>query len=206
MIRNSWLVAFIVFVILAITVYTFFSGGDDEVYIEQILNERKDKFRFLKYNADSPFSEELKAQVKELPYFPIDSKYKVRARLELITDDRMIVIPTSDGKEERYLKFAYAHFELDGQKQRLLILQPMMRQFQNKLSIIFTDGTSGKESYGACRYLELTKEGDQTITIDFNRAYNPFCAYNEHFSCPLPPTGNHVTVEIRAGEMDFPYH
>ena len=80
---------------------------------------------------------------------------------------------------------------------------PMIRQFQNKLTLIFTDETSGEESYGACRYLDLTREGETSITIDFNMAYNPYCAYSENFSCPLPPPGNHINVPIRAGERDY---
>jgi len=85
----------------------------------------------------------------------------------------------------------------------LLILQPMVRQFQNKLMLIFTDETTGEETYGACRYIDLVKENDQSITIDFNRAYNPYCAYTDEFSCPLPPVGNHITVAVSVGEKDF---
>ncbi len=203
MIKNSWLVAFIVFVILAIVVYTFVSTGDDSVYIESVNKELKEKDRFMKNSRESPLSEEQKQAFRGLEYYEIDPSLKIKARIELVKEDQLIVVPTQDGKEERYLKWAYANFELDGKAQRLVILMPMMRQFQNKLTLIFTDETSGEESYGACRYLDLTREGETSITIDFNMAYNPYCAYSENFSCPLPPPGNHINVQIRAGERDY---
>jgi uncharacterized protein (DUF1684 family) len=203
MIKNSWIVAFIAFVILAIVVYTFVYNEEDTAYIESVLEERKDRERFLKNSRESPFTDTQKRAFRTLDYFDIDQKFKIKARLEKIEDDRLITVPTNDGKEERYLKWAYAHFELEGKPQRLLILQPMMRQFQNKLSIIFTDETSGEESYGACRYLEVTKDGELSITLDFNLAYNPYCAYSSKYSCPLPPPGNHVSAAIRAGEKDY---
>lgn len=203
MIKNSWLVAFIVFVILAIVVYTFVSTGDDSVYIESVKEERKEKDRFMKNSRESPLSDEQKKEFRNLEYYDIDPDLKIKARITLIKEDQLIVVPTQDGKEERYLKWAHADFELDGKAQRLVILMPMIRQFQNKLTLIFTDETSGEESYGACRYLDLTREGETSITIDFNMAYNPYCAYSENFSCPLPPPGNHINVPIRAGERDY---
>jgi uncharacterized protein len=203
MIKNSWLVAIVVFVVLAIGLYTLFGREDNSVYEEKIKKEREDKNRFMRYNNTSPLSDAQKADFRELEYFPIDPEFKIKARLEAVESDKMLVLPTNDGKEERYLKYAYANFILKGKQQRLLILQPMVRQFQNKLFLIFTDETTGEETYGACRYIDLVKETDQSITIDFNMAYNPYCAYTDEFSCPLPPAGNHVTVAITAGEKDF---
>jgi uncharacterized protein len=203
MIKNSWLVAIVVFLVLAVVVYTFTGGGNDQAYINAIEKERDEKNRFMKFNKESPIPVEFKDSFNSLEYFPVDAKYKVKARLEPINENKLLVLPTNDGSEERYIKFAYAHFILDGKQQKLLILEPMIRQFRTRLFLIFTDETSGEESYGAARYLDLQRESDQSITIDFNKAYNPYCAYNEGFSCPLPPAGNHISVPIKAGEKDF---
>ncbi len=203
MIKNSWLVAMVVFVVLAIGLYTLFGREDNTVYEAQINTERDDKNRFMRYNDTSPLSDAQKADFRALEYFEINPEFKIKARLEAVDSDKLLVLPTNDGKEERYLKYAYANFILKGKQQRLLILQPMVRQFQNKLMLIFTDETTGEETYGACRYIDLVKENDQSITIDFNRAYNPYCAYTDEFSCPLPPVGNHITVAVSVGEKDF---
>ena len=127
MIKNSWLVAIVVFVVMAIGLYTLFGREDNSVYEEQINTEREDKNRFMRYNNTSPLSDAQKADFRALEYFPIDPEFKIKARLEAVESNKMLVLPTNDGKEERYLKYAYANFLLKGKKQRLLILQPMVR-------------------------------------------------------------------------------
>lgn len=106
----------------------------------------------------------------------------------------------SDGNEEVYDKFAHAVFKLNGETCRLLVVK-----LENTYSILFRDGTSGKETYGGGRYLELdpaqlTSNG---AIVDFNNAYNPYCAYNPTYSCPIPPAENTLSVPVKAGET---YH
>ena len=115
------------------------------------------------------------------------------------------MLGTSDGKEEHYLEYAYADFKLHGKAQRLLILELMdMGPNRGKLFLAFADETSANETYGAGRYLDVTRtSGSNTITLDFNKAYNPYCAYNDEFSCPFPPKENLLTVAIMAGEKNY---
>jgi uncharacterized protein (DUF1684 family) len=115
------------------------------------------------------------------------------------------VLTTSTGEEERYLDYAWAIFDLDGTEHRLLVLEIMsMGPNRGKLFLAFADETSARETYGGGRYLDLKKiPAATTIELDFNKAYNPYCAYNENYSCPLPPPENLLKVAILAGEKSY---
>lgn len=156
----------------------------------------------MRYGADSPFLRD-SVEYNGLKYFPIDSKYKIRAKLEPISNKKIVTLSTSDGKKKQYLEFAHAVFEMDDKINRLLILENVGGEFDGMLFLPFGDATSAYETYGAGRYLELAQDGENAITIDFNEAYNPYCAYTDGFSCPFPPSGNLLTIPIRAGEMNY---
>src|SRR5258706_16232832 len=117
----------------------------------------------------------------------------------------MIVLPTSDGKEKRYLEYAFVEFELNDVPSKLLILEIVDDgQYRGALFLAFADSTSATETYGAGRYLDLKKTpGATSITLDFNEAYNPYCAYSDNFSCPFPPKENILKTAVRAGEKKY---
>jgi hypothetical protein len=94
-------------------------------------------------------------------------------------------------------------FDFHDKENRLLILETVGGEFDGMLFLAFGDDTSADETYGAGRYLEIEQEGENSITIDFNLAYNPYCAYTDGFSCPFPPSGNLLKIPIRAGEMNY---
>jgi uncharacterized protein (DUF1684 family) len=192
-----------VIAIVAIVLYSF-QGGNDGTYIEEITKEREDKDRFMRSNVESPFAK-MKDQYTGLKYFPIDSKYKFIADLTPIENKKLVTLKTNDGKEERYQEYAYAEFDLDQFHNKLVILEMIdMGPFRGKLFLAFGDATSANETYGAGRYLDVQKTpGSATITLDFNKAYNPYCAYNSTYSCPLPPAENLLNASIRAGEMSY---
>ncbi|WP_310590798.1 DUF1684 domain-containing protein [Arsenicibacter rosenii] len=133
-----------------------------------------------------------------MSYFPADLAYRVDARLEPFADKtQKMVVQLSDGSEEVYEKYAHAVFSLGGDIHRLLIV----KQKEN-FSILFKDATSGHETYGGGRYIDLepaNMTGNQVI-IDFNAAYNPYCAYNPNYACPLPPAENTLSIPVKAGE------
>jgi uncharacterized protein (DUF1684 family) len=158
----------------------------------------------MRTSKDSPFAKN-PADFKELIYYPPDPKYKIIADLNPIENRKTVTLATNDGKEENYLEYAYAEFDLDGFHHRLLILEVIdMGPFRGKLFFAFGDETSADETYGAGRYLDLVKvPGSRTITLDFNKAYNPYCAYNNNYSCPLPPSENLLRIPIRAGEKTY---
>jgi uncharacterized protein len=198
------LLILVVVVAIIIVFYGFSGSQDDEAYVGKIKKEREEKDRFMRTSAESPFAKNPEA-FKSLSYFEPDPAYRIVARLEPIIEKKVFVLATSDGKEERFMNYAWAHFNHGGVENRLLILEVMqMGPLRGKLFLAFGDATSGKETYGAGRYLDLNKmPGSNTITLDFNQAYNPYCAYNDTYSCPFPPAENLLSVAIKAGEKNY---
>ncbi|HEY3405997.1 MAG TPA: DUF1684 domain-containing protein [Ohtaekwangia sp.] len=202
--KKQNIILLILVVVALISVFYSFLGQDQSGYLKQIEEERAEKERFMKTSKESPFAEN-PTDFKGLTYYPPDLKYKITADLTPITNKQVVLLPTSDGKEERYVEYAFAEFDLDGYHNKLLILEMVdMGPYRGKLFLAFGDETSAVETYGAGRYLDITKvQGSNTITLDFNQAYNPYCAYNESYSCPIPPRENLLKVAIRAGEKNY---
>ncbi|MBX2962068.1 MAG: DUF1684 domain-containing protein [Cyclobacteriaceae bacterium] len=187
--------------IATLTLIYSFTGQDDTAYASTIQKLRDDKDRFMRSSPESPFADS-SALYTGLKWFDPDKKYQVKARLVPIENKKMITLPTSDKKTKRYMEYAYAEFKLNGSEHRLLILEIIdMGPYKGTLFLAFGDETSARETYGAGRYLDVKKpRGQNTIVLDFNEAYNPYCAYNDKFSCPFPPTENLLTIPIYAGE------
>jgi uncharacterized protein (DUF1684 family) len=201
--KNIILILVIIVVIVSLF-YAFQGSQDQSAYIAEIKKEREEKDTFMKNAGESPFADQ-KEKFTGLKYFPADAKYKVTATLTPIKDKKQVILATNDGKEQRYLEYAQAEFDLDGFHNTLLILEIIdMGPFRGKLFLAFGDATSAEETYGAGRYLDIAKvQGSNTITLDFNKAYNPYCAYNDKYSCPLPPRDNLLSIPIRAGEKIY---
>lgn len=187
--------------LLYVTLFSDPTGADASVdpirYRQELLTKRAEKDSKFRSGSDSPITD--KTQFKGLMYFAPDPAYRVTARLEPFADKtQKLVVSMSDGSEEVYEKFAHAVFRLNGETCRLLIVK-----VDETYSILFRDLTSGKETYGGGRYLELDpKEMASTqAVLDFNTAYNPYCAYNPGYACPLPPAENKLPVAVRAGEQ-----
>ncbi|EKB47930.1 MULTISPECIES: DUF1684 domain-containing protein [Cecembia] len=200
--RNILIIGIFVVVGLAFW-YTLTRSTDEEIYVENIQKERERQFRFLKFNLDSPLEDHQKSELTSLSFYPIDMSYRVRAKMVPAEDRRMLEIPMTDGTVEKYLKHSYAEFQLNGQPLRLLLLQAAKESDKRNFFLAFADDTSGEETYGGGRYINLRQDGKNSITIDFNMAYNPYCAYNPDYACPLPPRENILEIPIRAGEKDY---
>lgn len=203
--NSKRIITLMVIITVIITLFYSFQGSqDDTAYIREIEKEREEKDRFMRTSPESPFASDPTAYTG-LKYYPADIGYRVIARLQTIEDKEQVILATNDGKEQRYVEYAYAEFKLDGLTHRLLILEIAdMGPFRGKLFLAFGDETSANETYGAGRYLDVTKTpGASTIKLDFNLAYNPYCAYNDSYSCPLPPRENLLTIPIRAGEKIY---
>ncbi|MGH2711284.1 MAG: DUF1684 domain-containing protein [Actinomycetota bacterium] len=151
----------------------------------------------------SPLAADSRDGFKGVPYFDYDPDYRVTARIESAEPQRM-ELPGSAGATFGATRFAKASFRLGGDDLDLGMY--WLDGYAGGLFVSFRDGTSGKETYGACRYLfdtvkgaDLGREGDELI-LDFNFAYNPSCSYDPQWACPLAPPDNRLKVEIRAGE------
>jgi len=196
----------LIILVLAIAAFIFYSmqGGAPENYQAEIQKDRADKAEFMKSNDESPFLKD-SIEFEALNYFPIDEKFRVKAKLESIDGKKVVLLTTSDGLEQKYLEYAYAVFKLNETEHRLLILELMdMGPQRGKLFLAFADNTSGDETYGAGRYLDVKKIPAATsVILDFNLAYNPYCAYNDTYSCPFPPKENILKTAINAGEKNY---
>ena len=192
----------VIIVIVVSIIYALQGGETEEEYVERIGEERQRTERFMRASDESPFAPE-DIPLNGLDFYEPKPAYKVRARLTPIQSQKLLQMPTSTGEEEKYVRYAYADFEIEGQQARLLVLQPF--DSQTKLFVPFADVTSGEETYGGGRYLDIDMPSptSKSIELDFNKAYNPYCAYNPSFSCPLPPKENILEVPIRAGEKAY---
>jgi hypothetical protein len=155
--------------------------------------------------ARSPLTAEGLKTFKALEFFEIDEKYNIEADFELTPGTPIFEMPTTTARLPLYRKFGIAHFTLNGKKMALSIYQSQELmttvEYAEHLFLPFNDATNGTLTYGGGRFidLEIPKEGSKTIRIDFNKAYNPYCAYNHTFSCPIPPSENNLPVAIPVG-------
>ena len=171
-------------------------------YKDAVEGFRLDKDEFFKTDPRSPLPESERAAFTGLPYYPVDESLAFEDRvLEPYTGDEPsnFQIPTSDGKLRPAHRAGVLRFELDGEPRQLTAYTFDGGDGQS-LFVPFLDQTSGTETYGAGRYLDLEPEADGTYALDFNLAYHPSCVYDAKFSCPLTPSENRLSVRIEAGE------
>ena len=154
---------------------------------------------------ESPLSAAERAAFAGLPFYPTNYRYYVEATLVRDSTSQPFAMPTSTARRPLYRKYGELHFVLDGQPQHLSIYQPLdllkRPGFEDYLMLPFTDGSNGHGSYGGGRYLDLRLPPAvaRVMQLDFNKAYNPSCAYSPNYSCPVPPPENRLTVAIPAG-------
>lgn len=189
--------------ILISIIYPFFGGDDEGAYKATIEKERKDRDQFMSSAPDSPFGEP--KNFKGLTYYAPDPNFRIQADLQYVKSREVRSIQTSDGKSRSYLTYATASFDLGNLRHQLLIFENLdPGPERGNLFLAFTDETSGTETYGGGRYLDIRKvPGSTSVLLDFNLAYNPYCAYNENFSCPFPPAENHLKAAITVGEKNY---
>jgi uncharacterized protein (DUF1684 family) len=143
---------------------------------------------------------------KGMRFFPPDLSYHIVAALTPNPKPDTTVIQSTRGNQRRAVRVGWFEFKVKGTPCRLeatRLLEPGVGE--KDFSLFFTDATTGKESYGLGRYLEAEPRPDGRYVLDFNRCYDPACAYSEHYNCPIPPRANRLKVAIRAGQMDAHY-
>jgi len=171
---------------------------------EQVEREREFKNNFFKAHPRSPIPDLERDKFKGLNYYPPNLDYRFELELHEYEEKRTIKMKATQGEEQEYIRWGEFRFKLHGRECKL---QAYKRGEETWLFVSFRDKTSGKETYGAGRYLDLQREehhlGGGKWLLDFNRAYNPWCAYSEAYTCPLTPTENWLDVPIYAGEKNF---
>jgi uncharacterized protein (DUF1684 family) len=162
---------------------------------------RKMKDEFFHADPHSPLTAEQKREFSGLNYFPVNLDLDLKVELERFDNPEDVQMQTTTGDVQRYEKLGRFKFEVKGQEAELTIFANEHGYF-----LPFVDSLAGKETYGAGRYLEPERTPDGRFHVDFNMAYNPFCAYNELYSCPITPFENRIQVPIEAGEKIFEDH
>ena len=161
----------------------------------------------------SPLKNKDLKSFKGLDFFPVDSSYIIIASIEKTPDTPFLGMATNTEEKSYYRKFGILTFTLKEKEMQLTLYESLEESenpvFEDYLFLPFTDETSGNDSYGGGRYMDVFKSNintNGTLKLNFNNTYNPYCAYNDDYSCPLTPRNNHLSMEILAGVKDFKKH
>jgi uncharacterized protein len=154
-------------------------------------------------SAHSPLSVEDRKNFKGLSFFSYDSKYCVLAKLKVTPGESTFQMNTTTDRKPYYVKYGELHFKIDGKKYKLNVYQSMDllndSDYRDYLFVPFKDLTTGEETYGAGRYIDLRIPKNDKVILDFNQSYHPYCAYNHKYSCPVAPPENFLKTKIKAG-------
>jgi len=200
MIKNLLLLAF---------VFSFLSGsalGQD--YIQSISKFQEELNAEFKNPDESPLSAKERKEFNGLPFYPVDEHFRVIAKFEKLPQRSLFQMKTTANSIKDYDVYGVLTFSLEGKEYRLNVYQSHVLRTQKKyedyLFLPFTDLTNGTETYGGGRYMDLKIPSGDTMELDFNKAYNPFCAYSDGYACPIPPRENDLQLAVRAGVMYSP--
>lgn len=180
----------------------------DAAYVREINEARKDKDRFFASSPQSPIPHEQRhGRFQGLRYYPPNPAFRVKADVVPFASPEEVLMATSTGEMRPQLRYAELRFRIGDRDLRLTGFAEPHEYHTHELFVPFRDATSGPETYGAGRYLEVDLEhhanGAHTSIIDFNLAYSPYCAYSPYYSCPIPPEENRLPIAITAGERNY---
>ncbi len=174
---------------------------------DPILRERSAKDAAFRSDEGSPILPRDRPGFRGLAYYPIDPSLKFSVKLHRYPTPQQIRLGTNTGEIRSGLRYGYFEFQVGSQDCRLQVYRLEDSSARGaSLFVPFRDSTSGQETYGAGRYIDLKENTSGIYDLDFNRAYNPSCAYNSTYSCPVPPAENTLKVAIRAGEKKYLDH
>ncbi len=167
-----------------------------QLFQEELVKSYEDK-------DTSPLDAKERREFKGIHFFPISEKYMVMAHLEKLENEKPFLMPSTGKKQNWYKKYGKITFVIDGVTYSLYVYQnqDLLRspQHKNHLFLPFNDLTNGNTTYGGGRYIDLSIPEADTLIVDFNQAYNPYCAYSPRYSCPITPEENFIDVAILAG-------
>ncbi len=179
------------------------SQTDSVKAVQEIISFQKELDAEYKSRDKSPLEPKDKKKFKGHPYYAVDLKYRVVAKLKLVSDSPFTPMRTTTSRLPNYRIFAIAEFTVDGKNFSAPIYQSQdlltKPEYIDYLFFPFTDLTNGTDTYAGGRYIGLRIPKGEELVIDFNQAYHPFCAYNHKYSCPIVPSENHLNIEIKAG-------
>jgi uncharacterized protein len=198
------LLGLVLLTIVAIVATACSESARELPYPDQIATERASKDDGFAKASDSPVPPPRRGQFLPLSYFPIDEGYRAPAMLAPYQGEVAIEMPTSTGQRRQMRRAGQLKFSVKGQELTLTAFVEATDQQMDRLFVPFADKTNGTETYPGGRYLDLTRTATGIYDLDFNRAYHPYCFYNEQYDCPYPPAENRLGVPMRAGERMKP--
>ncbi len=170
---------------------------------KEVLEYQKDLNESYLNIETTPLKEDELKDFKGLNFYPYNEKFVVKATLERLKNQPVFKMPTSGKNQPNYKRYGILHFTINDQKFQLEVYQNIdlikMKGYKKHLFLPFIDETSGNETYGAGRYLDIEIPKGKEIVLDFNKAYHPYCAYTIGYSCPITPDVNFLKTEILAG-------
>lgn len=193
--------------LLIILTIAFFSASCATLQYKKEIKEHRIAYKEDFQNSDhAPLKG---SQLNDMAFYPADDKYVVKAKVIINESPENYDIETSSGMKKSFYTYGHAEFTLDDMIIKLELIRNLkviqMPQYKDYLFLAFKDLTNGEDTYGGGRYIDLyiseIEEGH--ITIDFNKAYNPYCAYSDGYNCPIPPASNYINLEIKAGEKMY---
>jgi uncharacterized protein (DUF1684 family) len=198
----------ILFTSIIVVISTVFSSAQSEKdWMKGVLAYQEEMNRELTDTAESPLPPEELAVFDGVDFYVPNIKFKVSSFLILTPESKPFEMPTSSERKPIYRRYAMAVYTLDTLTDTLDIYQNLtlikQKGYEDYLFVPFSDLTNGFETYGGGRYLDLRIPEGDTLVIDFNMAYNPYCVYNYKYSCPIPPRENFINYEITAGVKNY---
>lgn len=192
------------------TLLFFISCGESytpeqKAYIASIEMQRQEKNDYMKNDPNSPFNFKGKVEFHPLKYFEIDPTFVFKSKLYEFPEKDTVIVFGTKGEERKVFRYGFVSFEHKKKTYRLNVYKGSTKSGDEYFSIWFTDLTTGEETYGVGRYLdfELNPDKDFIYTIDFNLAYNPYCAYSADYTCAIPTKEDFVDLKIEAGEKKY---
>ena len=190
---------FVPAVAIALTIGCGSKPPDPQDYVARLSADRESKdAQFAE--EDDPVPKNRRAKLLPLAYFAIDPEYNVPAGLKLAEGEKIIEMPTSTGEIRLQRVVGTMEFVLKGEPRKLIASIDADAPNVDNVTVMFSDLTTGTETYPGGRYIDLARNPQGIYELDFNRAYNPYCYYNESYSCPYPPPENRLKIPVRAGE------
>ena len=191
--------------------------ADSLMIISDNMAHRAEADSFFRYDQDSPFKRDTTIEYHGLAWFPIDPHYRGVSELHRYANPETVIVLGTKGEERKQLRYGYFTITVPDDHGQPVVLKINVYKFthydtkryalyKDVLSVWFTDETTGKETYGVGRYVEVGNEDpdpDHLYSVDFNKAYNPYCAYSKIFSCAIPRKEDHLDIALRVGEMKY---
>ncbi len=174
--------------------------GDDSAYLNEVAEARAAKDRQFVEDPETPVPADKRSTLLPLKYFAVDPAFSVPASLKLSAERPVFEMPTSTGTIRKMQLVGSLQFSLQGQAMSLGAFVEEGTTQIDSLFVPFADLTTGKDTYPAGRYLDLSPTATGYYMIDFNKAYNPYCAYSAAYECPYPPPSNRLKIQVNAGE------